>query len=96
MKTIGFMLDASRIKSRYVSVKNEGHEIYVHDVSKTANPQTIINDWRDRLEAIRAAMPKGVWTITLEQELHPPFGVTRGVGAGGYEIMDIETLEVRP
>lgn len=80
------------IKGRYMSFKNEGHEIYVEDIAKEGTLQDHAALALRRLLQVRAAMPKGTWTVTIEQELKAKHGY--GVGAGGYEIYNPETNEL--
>jgi len=84
---------AKRIASRYLSVKNEGQEVYAEDISKDG----LLIDYRvmaqKRLGKIQEAMPVGTWTITVEQQYHPNPNDNSRV----YDIMDptngkIETI----
>ncbi len=61
--------DPNRIKARYFSIKNEGDEIYVEDMSKTASQNALKQIALKRLHLIRKAMPLGQWTILIEQEV---------------------------
>ena len=84
----------NRIKSRYFSVRNEGHEIYVEDVSKTMSREVLKQIALKKLHLIRQAMPSGTWTIVIEQEVRD--GDFKNM-ASHYESYNPETGEgVRP
>ncbi|MCG3204313.1 MAG: hypothetical protein KCHDKBKB_01028 [Elusimicrobia bacterium] len=82
--------DPKRIKARYFSVRNEGHEIYAENVSKTLNKNILKEDALHRLRLIRQGMPSGNWTIVIEQEVRDGEFKNR---ASYYESFNPETGE---
>jgi hypothetical protein len=66
--------------NRYISIKNEGHEIYIETVHDETTAD-LSKKVRRRLEMVRAAMPHGEWSATIEEELP----------SGNFSIHDVET-----
>ncbi len=88
---------APRIKNRYLSIKNEGQEIYCENLTQEGDLKNASLSLLaiNRLQLIRRAMPEGTWTITIEQELQHPNPDQVGPGAGGFQVYNPETGEVR-
>lgn len=74
-------------KSRYISVKLNGEEVYVEDISAEGSMKNYLRMCRDRLCLIRKAMPKAKWSIKVEQQWK-----VKGVTA--FQTMDAETEEL--
>lgn len=87
------MNTTSASEYRYISVKNEGQEIYTEAVTKQGTMAQLIPGLKMRLDAIRKAMPRGTWTMKIEQTW--PTRNSRFTGQqSNYQIMDVETGEL--
>lgn len=78
----------NRIKSRYLSFRNEGREICIEDVSKTMSRDILKEIALKKLHLIRQALPQGNWSIRIEQEVRD--GGFNNM-ASHYESYDPET-----
>lgn len=78
-----------RKQSRYLSVRNEGQEIYVEDISQKGSIQGQLKYARKRLSLIRQALPAGDWTMTVEEQL------LDSNDDSFYRILDVETGELQ-
>ncbi|MCX5778752.1 MAG: hypothetical protein NTU66_06025 [Elusimicrobia bacterium] len=74
-------------KSRYISVKLNGTETYVEDISSDGSMRDYLKMCRDRLSFIREAMPKAEWAIKIEQQWKVK-GITY------FQMLDAETEEL--
>lgn len=75
-------------KTRYISVKLNGEEMYVEDVQAAGSMKDHLKACRERLRLIRKAMPNATWAITIEQQW-------KERGDSHFQIMDIETEELQ-
>lgn len=75
-------------KTRYVSFKLSGEEMYVEDISAKVSMKEHLKACRERLRLIRKAMPRANWTITIEQQW-------KEKGDSHFQIMDVETEEIQ-
>ncbi len=75
-------------KTRYVSFKLNGEEMYVEDIPAAGSMKDHLQACRERLKQIRKAMPKASWTITIEQQW-------KERGNSHFQIMDVETEEIQ-
>ena len=53
------------LKSRYLSLKQDGEEMYVEDVPVTGKTEDYIPLALEKLTAVRKALPKAKWSITI-------------------------------
>ena len=56
------------IKARYISVKQDGLEIYVENLPLKGDIYEYVKSANYTLHLIRTAMPKGNWSLTIEEE----------------------------
>ena len=75
-------------KTRYLSVKLNGEEMYVEDITPAGSMKEHLKGCRERLKHIRKAMPKTSWSITIEQQW-------KERGNSHFQIMDVETEELQ-
>ncbi len=61
-------MNAKTLKSRYLSLKQDGQEIYVEDIPTTGKTEDYILLALKKLEAVRKALPKAKWSITIEEQ----------------------------
>lgn len=78
-----------KIKSRYLSVKLDGSEIYAENLATDGNIKNSLKLGRDKLGLLKQALPKGDWTLTIEQQEQKENGDTH------FEILDVETGELQ-
>ena len=55
-------------KTRYISVRNDGEEIYVENIPVSGRMRDHLPVVRLRLREIQKVMPLGKWSITIEQQ----------------------------
>lgn len=55
-------------KSRYLSVRSGGEEIYVEDIPSTGCMRDHLPAAKLRLREIQRVMPLGKWSIVIEQQ----------------------------
>ena len=55
-------------KSRYISVRNDGEETYVENISVSGRMRGHLPAAKLRLREIQRVMPLGKWSITIEQQ----------------------------
>ena len=55
-------------RSRYISVRINGEEIYTEDVSASGSMRDQIPSVKLRLRDIQRVMPLGKWSIRIEQQ----------------------------
>lgn len=55
-------------KTRYISVRNGGEEIYVENIPVSGRMRDRLPAVRLRLREIQKVMPLGKWSITIEQQ----------------------------
>ncbi len=75
-------------KTRYVSFKLNGEEMYVEDITPAGSMKEHLKACRERLKLIRKAMPNASWSITIEQQW-------KERGNSHFQIMDVETEELQ-
>ncbi len=75
-------------KTRYLSVKLNGEEMYVEDTPIKGSMKEHLKACRERLKLIRKAMPNASWTIMIEQQW-------KERGDSHFQIMDVETEELQ-
>lgn len=75
-------------KSRYLSVRNGGEEMYVEDIPSTGRMRDHLPAAKLRLRGIQRVMPLGKWSITIEQQWKEG-GVTH------FQMLDVSTGELR-
>lgn len=61
-------MNGKTLKSRYLSLKQDGQEMYVEDVPVTGRTEDYIPLALKKLEAVRKALPKAKWSITIEEQ----------------------------
>ena len=68
-----------KIESRYLSIRNEGQEIYVENIGTAGDISSLIytNEAKYRLGLIQKAMPQGDWAIFIEELLPREFNEKR-------------------
>ncbi|MFH2146303.1 MAG: hypothetical protein ABII75_09815 [Candidatus Omnitrophota bacterium] len=71
-------------KSRYISVRNEGHEIYVENIPVSGRMRDHLPAVKLRLREIQRVMPVGTWSIIIEQQWKER-GVTH------FQMIDVST-----
>lgn len=71
-------------KTRYISVRNDGEEMYVENISITGRMRDHLPAAKLRLREIQRIMPLGKWSITIEQQWKEG-GVTH------FQILDVMT-----
>ena len=64
----GFGVMDCKIKSRYISVKHDGSEIYIENLPLRGDIHEYVKSANYTLYLIRQAMPKAKWTLTIEEE----------------------------
>jgi len=74
--------DRNKLKQRYLSVRNEGFEVYSEQLDKDKSIAALKAEIEGRIRTIQEAMPLGKWTGSIEEEWTKT----------GYRIVD----EVRP
>jgi len=85
-------MNGKTLKSRYLSLKQDGAEMYVEDVAATGKTEDYIPLALKKLEAVRKALPKAKWSITIEEQF------TDGNWRSNmryFTIRDAETGEVK-
>ena len=76
-------------KSRYISVHNDGLEMYTEPISLEGDIRDHIPTGRLRLREIRKVMPFGKWGLNIEEQ-------RKGRnGDSNFLIVDVETGEVK-
>ena len=55
-------------KTRYISVRNDGEEMYVENISTSGRLREHLPAVKLRLREIKRLMPLGKWSITIEQQ----------------------------
>jgi hypothetical protein len=71
-------------KSRYISVRNGGEEMYVENIPATGRMRDHLPAAKLRLREIQRVMPLGKWSIRIEQQW--PEGSARH-----YQMLDVVT-----
>ncbi|HOX23493.1 MAG TPA: hypothetical protein PLL10_08520, partial [Elusimicrobiales bacterium] len=61
-------MNGKTLKSRYLSLKQDGSEMYVEDVPVTGKTEDYIPLALEKLAAVRKALPKAKWSITIEEQ----------------------------
>ena len=56
------------LKSRYLSLKQDGSEMYVEDVALTGKTEDYIPVALQKLEVVRKTLPQAKWSITIEEQ----------------------------
>ncbi len=75
----------SKIKSRYISVKQDGSEIYVENLPLRGDIHEYVKSANYTLHSVRKAMPKANCSLTIEEEW------SDGKYKKYFKILDIET-----
>jgi len=75
-------------KSRYISVRNSGEEMYVEDIPASGRMREHLPAVKLRLREIQRVMPLGKWSITIEQQWKEN-GVTH------FQMLDAATGELQ-
>ena len=78
-----------KIKSRYISVKHDGSEIYIENLPLRGDIHEYVKSANYTLYLIRQAMPKAKWTLTIEEEW------SDGKDCSYFKILDIETCRLK-
>lgn len=78
-----------KIKSRYISVKQEGSEIYVENLPLRGDIYEYVKSANYTLHLVRQAMPKATWSLTVEEEW------SDGRRQRYFKILDIETGKLK-
>jgi len=71
-------------KSRYISVRNGGEEMYVENIPTSGRMRDHLPAAKLRLREIQRVMPLGKWSITIEQQWKDS-GVTH------FQMLDVVT-----
>ena len=85
-------MNAKMLKSRYLSLKQDGSEMYIEDVPVTDKTENYIPLALKKLAAVRKALPKAKWSITIEEQF------VNGLKPSNmryFTIRDAETGEVK-
>ena len=61
-------MNGKTLKSRYLSLKQDGSEMYIEDVAATGKTEDYIPLALKKLAAVRKALPKAKWSITIEEQ----------------------------
>jgi len=61
-------MNSKTLKSRYLSLKQDGEEMYVEDVAATGKTEDYVQLALKKLAAVRKALPKAKWSITIEEQ----------------------------
>jgi len=56
------------LKSRYMSLRQNGSEMYVEDIVLTGTTEDYIPVALQKLEIVRKTLPKAKWSITIEEQ----------------------------
>jgi len=56
------------LKSRYLSLKQDGSEMYVEDVALTGKTEDYVPLALKKLEAVRKLLPASKWSVTIEEQ----------------------------
>lgn len=75
-------------KSRYISVRNGGEEMYVEDIPASGRMREHLPAVKLRLREIQRVMPLGKWSITIEQQW-------KENGMTHFQMLDAATGELR-
>lgn len=78
-----------KIKSRYISVKQDGSEIYVENLPLRGDIHEFVKSANYTLHLVRQAMPKANWSLTIEEEW------SDGKHRRYFKILDIETGKLK-
>jgi len=70
--------------TRYISVRNNGDEVYVENIPATGRMREHVPAAKLRLREIQRAMPLGKWSIRIEQQW--PEGSSRH-----FQMLDVAT-----
>ena len=76
-------------KSRYISVHNDGLEMYTEPISLEGDIRDHIPAGKLRLREIRKVMPLGKWGMNIEEQWKDRNGDSH------FLIVDVETGEVK-
>jgi hypothetical protein len=76
------------IKNRYMSIRLSGEEIYIEDIQTDGDIKDSLKLGKDKLNMIKKAMPKGDWSITIENQ-------SLKNGDTHFQILDVETEELQ-
>jgi hypothetical protein len=71
-------------KERYISVRNDGEEMYVENISTTGRMRDHLPAVKLRLREIQRVMPLGKWSITIEQQW-------KEKGTTHFQMLDVVT-----
>lgn len=71
-------------KERYISVRNDGEEMYVENISTAGRMRDHLPAVKLRLREIQRLMPLGKWSITIEQQW-------KEKGTTHYQMLDVVT-----
>ena len=61
-------MNGKTLKSRYLSLKQDGAETYIEDVPVTGKTEDYVQLALKKLAAVRKALPKAKWSITIEEQ----------------------------
>jgi len=85
-------MNARMLKSRYLSLKQDGAEMYVEDVAVTGKTEDYIPLALEKLAAVRKALPKAKWSITIEEQFITSL---KPSNMRYFTIRDAETGEIK-
>lgn len=85
----GFEVMDCKINSRYISVKQDGSEIYVENLPLRGDIHEFVKSANYTLHLVRQAMPKAKWSLTIEEEW------SDGKHRRYFKILDIETGKLK-
>lgn len=71
-------------KTRYISVRNDGEEMYVENISTSGRLREHLPAVKLRLREIKRLMPFGKWSISIEQQW-------KENDAAHFQILDVAT-----
>lgn len=75
-------------KSRYLSVRSGGEEMYVEDISSAGRMRDHLSAAKLRLREIQRVMPLGKWSIVIEQQWHEK-------GIRHFQTLNVSTGELQ-
>lgn len=75
-------------KTRYISIRNNGEEIYIENIAVTGRMKDHAPAVKIRLREIERLMPLGKWSITIEQQWKEN-GVTH------FQMLDVSTGQLQ-
>ena len=76
-------------KTRYISVRLGGEEVYVENISSQGDLRNAVPAGKLRLREIQKVMPLGDWSLNIEEQWKGRNGETH------YRIVDVTTGKIQ-